>query len=156
MRLSKGYSSTRLSFNRRLVQASASITREQNAIHSLAEIDISIPRRLREEYRLTAGVKLSMTAYIVHCLAKTLKDFPEFNSFISGRRLVRMDELTISVLVERDLNGEAVPEPVAIQEAQEKSLRQIHDEIRAVQARKDEKIGELTGARWVNCRNPLV
>jgi len=46
---SKGYKSVPVTFNRRAVIASATVTKEKNAIHCITEIDISEPRRLIRE-----------------------------------------------------------------------------------------------------------
>lgn len=144
----KGYTSQPLSFNRCAVRASASITRQRNTIHSITEVDITEPRRLIREHFEQTGEKLSLTAYIVTCLVEVMKEFPQFNSFIKGRRLVFLDDVVISVLVERDLAGEKVPEPVAIRKAQEKSYRQVHEEIRAAQAVQSNRLGSLSDHAW--------
>jgi len=53
------------------------------------------------------------------------------------------------VLIEREIGGEKVPEPVGIREAQRKSFRQIHEEIREHQARQDGRLGSLSGMTWI-------
>ena len=128
--------------------ASASVTREKNTIHGFTEVDITIPRRLFGEYFERTGEKLSFTAYIVFCLAQTMKKYPQFNSFISGRKFVVLDDVTISVLVERDIDGEKVPEPVGIQQAQLKSFLDIHNEIRNAKKVTSDKLGTISGTEW--------
>ena len=44
--------------------------------------------------------------------------------------------MTISVLFERDIDGESDPEPVGIQAAGRKTLREINDELRAAQQKR--------------------
>jgi len=125
------------------------VTREKNTIHSLSEVDITEPRHLMKEHFETTGEKLSFTAYIVTCLAYVMKDYPEFNSFIKGNRLIMLDDVTISVLIERDIDGGKVPEPVGIQQAQLKSFRQIQNQIRAAKTQEGTKLGGLSGATWI-------
>jgi len=144
----KGYKIIPLSFNRKAVIASASVTREKNAIHCITEVDISIPRSLIRQHFEATGEKLSFTAYIVTCLANALKNYPEFNSFIKGRRLVILDDLTISVLIERDILGEKVPEPIGIRNPQAKSFLEIDAEIKNAKNQQDEKLGSLSGKFW--------
>lgn len=146
--MKKGYESIPLSFNRRTVIASASVTEEKNAIHSFTEIDITEPRRLIREYFEKSGEKLSFTAYIVTCLAQTIKDHPQLNSFIKGRRLITLDDIIISVLIEREIIGEKVTEPIGIKNAQEKTIYQIHNEIREAKKIQSNKIGSLSGMTW--------
>ncbi len=156
MRNGKGYKSIPLSINRRAVIASASVTKEKNAIHSFTEIDISEPRRLMKEHFDRTGEKLSLTAYIVACLAHTIRDHPQLNSFIKGRRLLTLDDITISVLIERDIEGEKVPEPIGIKRTQEKSFYQIHKEIRSAKTQEGDKLGSLSGITWIRLIPPFL
>jgi pyruvate/2-oxoglutarate dehydrogenase complex dihydrolipoamide acyltransferase (E2) component len=149
MKNKKGYQSIPLSLSRRAVIASATVTGEKNAIHSFTEIDISEPRRLIKEHLKNTGEKLSLTAYIVACLARTIKDHPRLNSFIKGRRLIILDDVSIGVLIEREVDEEKVPEPIGIQRTQEKSIYQIQQEIRAAKEQKSGKLGSLSGATWI-------
>ena len=135
--------------NRRAVIASASVTKEKNTIHGFTEVDISEPRRLMKEHFEKTGEKPSLTAYIVTCLAQTINDHPQLNSFIKGRRLVVLDDVTVSVLIERDIDGEKVPEPIGIKRAQEKSFYDIQKEIRQAKSREGDKLGNLSGVTWI-------
>lgn len=144
-----GYKSIPLTFNRKAVRASASVTKEKNTFHCITEVDISIPRKLINDYFQKTGIKLSLTAYIVTCLAHTIKDHPLLNSFIKGHKLIILDDVTVSVLIERELKGEKVPEPVAINSAQTKTYIQINDEIRAAQNLRGEQLGNLSSTTWV-------
>ena len=138
-----------LSFSRKMVAVSASVTKEKNVIHCITEVDISEPRSLIKQHFEKTGTKLSFTSYIVCCLAKTISLYPEFNSFIKGNQLVILDDLTISVLIEREINGEKVPEPIGINEAQKKTLPDIQKEIRKAQELKSNQIGSLSNYSWI-------
>lgn len=143
-----GYKTSKLSFNRRAVIASVSAN-EKNMIHSFTEVDITEPRRLIKEHFEKTGEKLSFTAYIVTCLAHTLKGYPQFNSFIKGSKLILLDDVTISVLIEREINNESIPEPIGIKQAQLKSYKQIHTEIREAKNPVSNKLGSLSGKTWI-------
>jgi pyruvate/2-oxoglutarate dehydrogenase complex dihydrolipoamide acyltransferase (E2) component len=145
----KGYKSIPLSFNRQMVIASASVTKEKNTIHSFTEVDITIPRRLMKEHFERTGEKLSLTAYIVTCLAQVIKQHPQLNSFIKRKKLIILDDVVISVLIEREIAGEKVPEPIGIKKAQEKSFKQIHNEIREAKNKRSDKLGNLSGKTWI-------
>jgi len=143
------YKSIPLSLNRFAVIASASVTKEKNAIHAFTEIDITEPRRLMKEHFDKTGEKYSLTAYIVTCLAQVVKEHPQLNSFIKRRRLIILDDVTISVLVEREINGEKVPEPLGIKQAQIKTFRQIHNEIREAKKIQSDKLGSYSNLTWI-------
>jgi len=150
MNTSPRYKKIPLGFNRLAVIASATVSKEKNTIHCITEADITEPRRLISEHFARTGKKLSLTAYIVKCLADTIAIHPNLNSFIKGRQLVILDEVTVSVLVERELQGEKVPEPMAIRGAQNKSFIQISDEIRSAAESTTEKLGSLAGMTWIS------
>ena len=137
------------SVNRRMAAASAAIAKKRNTIHSITEVDITKPRRSIREHRQQTGEKLSLTAFIITCLARTVAENPELNSFRRGRKLILLDGVTISALVEREIDGEKIPEPVGIQAAQTKTYRHIHDEIRAAQHHSGDRLGSLSGMGWV-------
>lgn len=149
MKTKIGYKSLPLSINRRAVIASASVTREKNAIHSFTEVDITEPRRLIKEHFERTGEKLSLTAYVVTCLARVIREHPQLNSFIKGKRLIILDDVTISVLIEREIAGEKVPEPMGIKQAQLKTLLQIHNEIREAKKQQIDKLGGLSDQTWI-------
>jgi pyruvate/2-oxoglutarate dehydrogenase complex dihydrolipoamide acyltransferase (E2) component len=144
-----GFKSIPLTFNRKAVIASATVTKEKNSFHSITEVDISIPRRLIIEHFQKTGTKLSLTAYIVTCLAHVIKDHPLLNSFIKGNKQIILDDVTVSVLIERDIKGEKVPEPVAINNAQTKTYLQINNEIRSAQSSQGQQLGNLSKMTWI-------
>lgn len=144
----KGYKSIPLSFNRRAVIASANVSRGKNAIHCLTEVDITKPRDLIKKHFEKTGEKLSLTAYIVTCLSNVIKDYPQFNAFTKGRKLIMLDDVTISVLIEREIGGEKVPEPIGIKGTQGKDYYQINKEIRAAKNQKTDKLGALSNQAW--------
>jgi pyruvate/2-oxoglutarate dehydrogenase complex dihydrolipoamide acyltransferase (E2) component len=145
----QGYRMAPFTLNRQMVAASASVGREQNNIHAMVEIDISEPRRRIREYRQQTGESLSLTAYIVTCLARAVTEYPQLNSFRRWNKLVILDDVTISVLVEREIQGEIMPENLGIRAAQTKTHRQIHQEIRSAQEHADDGLGGLSGTTWV-------
>ena len=144
-----GYKSIPLTFNRKAVIASAAVTKEKSTFHCITEVDISIPRRLINEYFQKTGIKLSFTAYIVTCLAHTIKDHPLLNSFIKGNKQIILDDVAVSVLIEREIKGEKVPEPVSVSKAQTKTYLQINNEIRKAQNQEGRQLGSLSGMTWI-------
>lgn len=149
MRTGRGHTVERLSGNRRIVAAAASVGRESNSIHLMIEPDITEPRRLMQQHRDRTGERLSLTAYVATCLARVLERHPGFNAFRAGRRLITLDDLILNVLVEREFDGKSVPEPSVIHAASRKTYREIHDELRAAQQRTEQRLGSAAGVAWV-------
>lgn len=144
-----GYTAIPLSFQRKMVAASTAPSHDQSNIQALIEVDISEPRRYIREHREKTGEKLSLTAFVIACLAKTVSEHPDVNAFIKGNKLIKLDDVTISAMLEREIDGERVPEPIGIRAAQNKSHRQIHAEIRAAQQKLDAEFGGLNDMTWV-------
>ena len=101
------------------------------------------------EHRERTGEKLSFTAYIVYCLAQVVKEHPHLNAFRRGNRLITLDDVTVSVLVEREISGERVPEPLAIEAAQSLTFREINDLIRSARTRSESALGGFSGMTWI-------
>jgi pyruvate/2-oxoglutarate dehydrogenase complex dihydrolipoamide acyltransferase (E2) component len=145
----RGYRSVPFTINRQMVAASTSVGREQSNIHAIIEVDISKPRQLIREIKEQTGESPSLTAYVITCLAKAVSEFPGFNSIRKGRNLIILDDVTIGVILEREINGEIVPENLGIRAAQSKTYQQIHAEIRAAQEHTGNNLGKLSGITWV-------
>ncbi|MEM9905447.1 MAG: 2-oxo acid dehydrogenase subunit E2 [Cyanobacteria bacterium P01_D01_bin.44] len=146
---SRGYRVETFSGNRQMVAAASAVSRAQNTIHLMTEVDITEPRRLIAEYQASTGEKLSLTGYVVTCLARTLNEFPRFNAFRKGNRLILLDDLTINVLFERKIEGETVPESVGIQAINRKTYRQVNDELRTIQQQGSQHLGSASRIGWI-------
>lgn len=145
----KPYKIEKLSFLRKTVIASASVSKKKNAIHSFTEIDITKPLAYLAEYKEKYHIKLSFTGYLVACFAEVIKAYPRFNSFISGNRHIILDDIIISVLIERKIKNEFVPEPLVIKTCQNKTYLDIHHEIRDAQAQRDQEFGGLSHSNYL-------
>jgi pyruvate/2-oxoglutarate dehydrogenase complex dihydrolipoamide acyltransferase (E2) component len=147
--LKSGYKITPLSFQRKMVAASIAPGRRQNNIQALIEVDITVPRLLIRQHKERTGESLSLTAYVTSCLAQTVSEHAQVNTFIKGNKLVQLEDVAISVMLEREVDGESVPEPIGIRAAQNKTYRQILAEIRAAQQMEDAEFGGLNDMTWI-------
>lgn len=145
----RGYRAAPFTINRRMAAASAAVCARRHTIHGLTQVDVSEPRRLMRAHQQRTGETLSLTAYVVACVARAIAEQPELNSIRRGGRLFLLDDVTVATLIEREIEGEHVPEPVGIRRAQVKTFREIHDEIRAAQAQRNQPLGGLSGMTWV-------
>jgi len=155
----RGHTSVPLSINRKMVAASASVSHSKSIIHSLAQADVTEPRRLLRDHFEKTGEKLSFTAYVVKCLAEVVSDHKKLNAFIRRNRLIMLEEVNISVLVEREFEGENVPEPVCIRNADHKTHREISNVIREAGQRgsvKTGNLGDLQGMGWIRFIPPFL
>jgi pyruvate/2-oxoglutarate dehydrogenase complex dihydrolipoamide acyltransferase (E2) component len=121
-------------------------------MYGLVEADLTVPRTALREHEARTGERLSFTAYVVTCAARALAEFPQLNALRRGRTVVFLDEVIVEVLVERSIGGQSAVSYLPIRHADAKSLREIHDEIRAAQQGPPDVI---PGRRWLDAV-PLV
>lgn len=134
--------------HRRINAAYQSVARAQNMVHTLIEVDISAPRQVMREHRQRTGESLSLTAWVIACLARAIARHPHLNCFRKGSKLILLDDVTVGTLVEREVAGETVPVPLVIRAAQAQTYRHIHDQIRSAQRQSED---ESTGGRGAGC-----
>lgn len=108
-------------------------------IHGLFEVDVTdVRRRLRERKALT-GESISFTAFVIHCLGRAVDEHKLMHAMRQGRnRLVVFDEVDVSTQIEVEEGDHKLVKPYIVRAANRKSVREIHDEVRAAQAGDDE------------------
>ncbi len=123
----------------------------------LLEVDVTEAREYMRRLKESTGEGLSFTGWVVKCLGQAVSEHKHIHAMRQGRRLILFDDVDVCVVVERpvarhDNTAETLPMPYVIRRANAKSLRAIHDEIRAAQ-RETVPDGEVQiGAR----RNALL
>jgi pyruvate/2-oxoglutarate dehydrogenase complex dihydrolipoamide acyltransferase (E2) component len=122
--------------DREIVVDSGRLAARRHIIHALIEIDVTDARRHIRDHRAGTGRSLSFTAFLVCCLARAIEAHPGVCAYkarsIRGRRLVIFDDVDVAVMIETQRDRVAVP--YIIRGANRKTLLQVNDEIRAVQA----------------------
>ncbi len=108
-------------------------------ISTLLEVDVTATRQAIRAYRIRTGHGLSLTAWVVHCVARAAAEHPRVHAVRRGtRELVLFREVDVAVVIERTVGdttaGESVPMPYVVRKANEKDPSEIHDEIRQAQA----------------------
>ena len=117
-----------LSFLRKAVRASASVSKNKNAIHFITEVDISNAFREMENLKRD-GRHISMTTYLAKAFGSIVEKYKWMNSFIAHGKQVFLDDITISILMEREIDGVSVPEPMVIHDVDKKTPWEIAQEI---------------------------
>ncbi|HET6440267.1 MAG TPA: 2-oxo acid dehydrogenase subunit E2 [Anaeromyxobacter sp.] len=104
----------------------------RHLVHALLEVDVT---RARERIRAAAGSgeRLSFTAFVVSSLARAIESDRRLHAYRDWRgRLVLFDEVDVVTLVESEVDAVAIPH--VIRAANRRTVRDIHAEIRRVQA----------------------
>ncbi len=106
----------------------------KNRIYGLVEIDVTEARKFIIENEVKTGEKLSFTAWVIKCIAQAIGEHREIQAFKKGKiKLIVFEDVDVGMIIERQVNSEKVPTQYIVRKANEKSFRQINDEIRRVQ-----------------------
>jgi pyruvate/2-oxoglutarate dehydrogenase complex dihydrolipoamide acyltransferase (E2) component len=138
--------------------------RRRHHIPILLELDVTVARNAIRKQKMQTGQGVSFTGWIVKCLAQAVSEHPHIHALRKGKRkLVLFHDVDVTVVVERAPGqasaGETLPMPYIIRKANEKSLADIHAEIRAAQQAPvtvgDVQVG-TPRAVWINRLFPLL
>jgi len=115
-------------------------SRKKHNIKALIELDVTDARRIiHEKKKLKQNI--SFNSWIIKCISKTVEEFHDIHGIRKGKKkIVIFDDIDISIMIERELQGKKVPLPYIIRKTNEKSITEIYEEIRAGQSQtiKDE------------------
>ena len=125
---------------RRMEAAAFRPAQHNPMIHGLLEVDVSRARAFLRDHRAKTGESLSFTAFLIACLAQAIDEHKAVQAFRKGRkRLILFEEVDVYTLIDRDVAGQEQPIPYIVRAANRKTLREIHQEIRAAQMEDVEK-----------------
>ncbi len=127
-----------------------SVGLKKHHVAALLEFDVTESRKKLHELR-REGVSISFTAWLIKVIGSVLQEHPEAAAYRRGkRRLIIFDDVNISILVEKVIDGEKVPIPLVIEKANEKDAREISAEI------ENAKKQELTNGEIVISRQRRI
>jgi pyruvate/2-oxoglutarate dehydrogenase complex dihydrolipoamide acyltransferase (E2) component len=134
---------------RRLMITMGNVTRHKHIMHGLVEIDVTRPRQSLQEYKARTGETLSFTAFIAACVGQAVEKYKEVHAYRNWRgQLILFDDVDIAIMVERDIQGQKIPLVHIIRQANTKTVRDIHEEIRSVQSQ-PARGREVKASQWL-------
>lgn len=99
-------------------------TRNDAQVEFDAEIDLSkIENRIRE--RRKNGETISLLDYFFTALIRTVAEYPRLNRFVAGRRLYSRDNLTLSIVVKKEMNIETEATPIKMDFEKDSSVDDV-------------------------------
>jgi pyruvate/2-oxoglutarate dehydrogenase complex dihydrolipoamide acyltransferase (E2) component len=99
---------------------------QKHHIKALMEIDVSEARQSIKMWSEKHGEKLSFTAWVIFCIGQAAGKFPESHAARKGKNIIYFQDVDVSMIIERDVNGKLVPLPYVVRKANEKTVFQIH------------------------------
>ena len=99
-------------------------------VRALLEVDVTEARRLIKQSQHT-GHKISFTAWLIKAIADCVALHPPIAGVNDAKRnrVLVFEDVDISIVVEKTVEGARVPLPYVIRQADKKTLCQIQDEI---------------------------
>lgn len=106
------------------------VGQSKHHIPVLLECDITVPREKIKKLK-SSGEKVSFNAWLLKVISTAIMQFPEAGAFLYNRKnLIIFDDVNISLLVEKNIEGNKVPLPLVISGANKKTISAITTEIR--------------------------
>lgn len=109
------------------------VSKMKHQINALVEVDVTKARQLIVEKRKQQQ-NISFNAWLIKCISLAAEEFPEIHAVRKGnRRLVLFEDVDISMMIEKEIQGKKVPLPYVIRQTNKKSIADIYEEIKAGQ-----------------------
>ncbi|MBU1370673.1 MAG: 2-oxo acid dehydrogenase subunit E2 [Bacteroidetes bacterium] len=106
------------------------IGKRKHHVTGLIELDISKSREKIRAYNKQHKNKISFNAWIISVISYTLNNYKTASSYLKGKnKLMIFENINVSILVEKDMNGQKVPIPLIIEKANEISIEAISKQI---------------------------
>jgi pyruvate/2-oxoglutarate dehydrogenase complex dihydrolipoamide acyltransferase (E2) component len=126
---------------RRLMVDGGRIGRQKHIVHGLVEFDVTCARRAIGIHKQQTGETLSFTAFILACLGQAVELNKHMHAFRTWReKLVIFDEVDVNTMFEVEVGGHKKILPHIIRAVNNKSVREIHEEIRLFQAQHESSL----------------
>lgn len=115
---------------------------KKHHIKALIELDVTEARKLiKIKKRLSE--KISFNSWLIKCISQAVEECPQIHGIRKGKRkVVIFDDIDISMVIEREIQGEKVPLPYVIRKTNEKSISDICNEIKNGQKQSIEDEGD--------------
>ena len=137
-----GYTVREFASSRQFTTDVGVLGRKKHRVQVLLDLDVTACRQYLQRYRSEKNVEVSFTAWIIKCISQAIAEHKDVHAIRQGKnQLVIFDEIDISLLVEKELQGEKVPLPIVLRKTNEKPAEELHQEIQLAKAQSvnDEK-----------------
>ena len=131
----EGYRRVAFPPERRLVLDTLRLGQRKHMMHGLLEVDVTRARGVLRKQRERTGERLSFTAFVLACLGRAVAAHPEVHALRDWfGRSVLFEDVDVTTIVEVSVQGRPFGLAHVVRAVNRRTVRNIHDEIRAVQA----------------------
>ena len=129
----RGFKTVPFTRARQLVIDAGRMGRRNHNIHALLELDITEARQRLREYKERTGESFSLSAFLIACIGQAVEADRMVHAYRNWRdQLVIYESVNVLITVEIDLGDRKFPMIHMIRDANHRSPKSIHDEIRAI------------------------
>lgn len=108
---------------------------QKHTVHGLAEFDITRAREDIRQHKARTGEAMSFSAFFLACLGKAIDTDRQMHAYRNWRnQLIIFDEVDVNMLFEVEVDGRKTIRPHILRCVNKRSIREIHEEIRAFQS----------------------
>jgi pyruvate/2-oxoglutarate dehydrogenase complex dihydrolipoamide acyltransferase (E2) component len=112
------------------------VGKRKHHVTGLIELDVTEARIKIREHNKNNSQKVSFNSWIISVIGKTIKHHEFSAAFLKGKsKLMIFDDVNVSLIVEKTLNGQKVPMPLIIEKANDKSAEEILKQIEAAKSK---------------------
>ncbi|QEE15658.1 2-oxo acid dehydrogenase subunit E2 [Promethearchaeum syntrophicum] len=117
-----------------------SVAKQMHTIWAFGAADITECRKRLRKHKETSGESISFTAFLIACYARVVEKhkYPINTLRYKKKEYFIFDEVDVMTNIERNVDGVKKPVNYTVRNAHIKTLREIHNEIRAAQTKKIE------------------
>lgn len=105
-------------------------SRKKHHIYALLELDVTEARKLIA-LKKKEKQNVSFNSWLLKCISQAVEEFRDLHGIRKGKtKIVLFKDIDISIMIEREINGQKVPLPYVIRKTNEKSVSEINDEVK--------------------------
>lgn len=109
------------------------IGQRKHHIAGMIEIDVTKSREKIKTYRKEVN-QISFTAWLIKAISNTIKEYESAASYLKNKsKIFIFEDINISMVVEKESNGQKVPIPLIIEQANERTIESIYEQINDAQ-----------------------
>lgn len=118
------------------------VSRMKHHVTALIELDVTDARKMILEMKRRKE-SVSFNSWLIKCISKAVEESRPIDGIRRGKReIVVFEDIDISILIEREIQGKKVPLPYVIRKTDKKSISEICDEIKTGQNQPIENEGD--------------
>jgi len=138
------YYTVPFSRSREIVVDFISIGKKTLKVYAIGDVDVTYPLTKIRAYK-QQGIDLSFSAFLIAVFARTVAEHPYMQAIRWRRRkMVIFQDVDVSFLVEREVNGKKMPTMVLIRAANKKSVRELTAILRSAKKASDDSMVNKT------------